>query len=481
MVCSFPNRNQTICLGTTIVSSTPFSMSSPTERFSQLSLGSMPPLTRLQSRMQEDEETDYDSDTDSGFDVDEESSMVTYPSNMTYSLHALDEHTRSHVINALSTDSTSKIVLRGCQSRGQDFIFELSELVEYTVRTGTANSQYAQPSCNCEQYRRGGPPCRHTLWLCDQITSQMLPYPEESLTLTPDGYSEQLGNACDQIPEFQFDVLADSLQCDLASQGQETIPSPRRVQTVREMLATLNETPVDEYRPDLFDPKKGKRVVKSGDLEQTIFRMLLRNHEFFSYFLSSMRNYDLLNPQFRRFRNRADAALAGLDEYAEHASEQGALGRKDVEWCARNLNDICLQILSAIFSTETRLDEYGMRAAARTLIHILREVVDRNKDIGPPSLPKDRRNLYFRLIGDKDRKFVLKVLENINPSAISHLMAHLVVIEEKILQFGVPPSYINKLRDIMSHVRSQSSSSGFATGSRKRTSQGQDRRAKRMK
>ncbi|KAI1504436.1 hypothetical protein F5X99DRAFT_40552 [Biscogniauxia marginata] len=459
-------------------------MSPPTERFSQLSLGSMPPTTRLQSRMQleEDEETDYDSDTESGFDVDEENAMVTYPSNMTYSLHALDEDSRQTVINALSTDSTSKIVLRGCQSRDHDFIFELSELVEYTVRTGTANSRYAQPSCNCEQARREGPPCRHTLWLCDQITSQMLPYPEESLTLTVDGYSEQLGNACDQIPEFQFDVLADSLQCDVASQGQETSPSPRRVQTVREILATLNETPVDEYRPDLFDPKKGKRVVKSGDLEQTIFRMLLRNHEFFSYFLSSMRNYDLLNHRFRRFRNRADAALAGLDEYTEDHSQQGALGRKDVEWCARNLNDICLQISSAIFSTETGLDVYDLRAAARTLIHVLGQVVDRNRDVGPASLAKDRRNLYFRLVGDKDRKFVLKVLENIQPSAVGHLTPHLVAIEEKILRFGAPPSYVNKLRDIISHVRShQRSSSGFATGSRKRTGQGQDRRAKRMK
>ncbi|CAJ2500992.1 Uu.00g038450.m01.CDS01 [Anthostomella pinea] len=451
----------------------------------------MSPTTRQQSRQQDVEDESYETDSDSGFDFDEDSGIAIFPSNMKYSLHALDSGTKETVIKAM--EPSSRLSLRACQARDQDFLFLISETVEYNVRAGQSNTQYAVPSCDCQQFERSAglqQPCRHTLWLCDQFTSQMRPHQVEPLTLMSNGYSAEADNVCNNIPDFHFDVLADSLGCDVSFAGQSAQPSPRRVQTVREILASLNEVPVERYRLDLKEPDKGPRAVKRGDLEQTIYRMLLRNKEFFSYFLASMRDYDLLNPRFRRFRDRADAALAGLDDYATDPSRWTAFGAKDVEWCARKLIEIEGQIKSMIFVTDSELPDYDHRAAARTLVHILKQVVLRKQDVGPENTQDNTRNLYQRLIGGETRlvggqarRFVIDLLGDIPNECVNHLVDELNEIERIILQDGAPPSYVERLRELISRLRNSKSgsASGSGSSSKKRPGQAPDRRSKRMK
>ncbi|KAH9902198.1 hypothetical protein F4778DRAFT_113599 [Xylariomycetidae sp. FL2044] len=444
-------------------------MSSPTEYvFAQLSLGSMPPTTRLQTRRQQEQDdsepepqpddSHSDSESEPGFEVDESTGVhVTLPSGIKCSLAHLHPQIRHNILTA-SQDTSSKLVLRRCQSRNDDYIFLVSELAEYTIRTGVRDSQWTTPSCSCERGERGEMPCRHTLWLFDRIASQIWDYQKRDITLVGDGYyasdPELDGKPFDFISDFHLDMLADSLHCDVVGQSDE--PNPRRVQTTREILACLNEVPVDEYRPDLFDnPRRGKRAVKKGDLEQTIFRMLISNDEFFHYFLSSMEEDEMVINRFRRLQHRADLALAGLRDYASNPAVHGQPGQKDVDWCARHLDVVAHQLYAAIVRTNRRLRDWELRAAGRTLVHILHRVVDHNTDVGPPTLgPRSQRNLYFRLVGDRDDNFVVKALFSIPPVAVSHLIDELATIEDKILRQGAPQSYVARLRACIDNLRS---------------------------
>ncbi|KAI2470014.1 hypothetical protein F4781DRAFT_430751 [Annulohypoxylon bovei var. microspora] len=447
-------------------------MSPPTERFKKLSLESMPPVTRLQSQRLQAEDSSSESETEPDFDFDDDGYM-TSPSNLRYSLDLLDEETRDNVTRAIEVPS--QFMLRGCQAGDQRCLFLVTEPVEYTIRTGTEQSGYGIPSCTCESGERGESPCRHILWLFDQITSQVLGVQRDPFILSQHGFPTELGNPYDAISDFHLDMLADSLHCDVINQS--AYPNPRRVQETREILASLNEVPIDEYRPDLFDnPRRGKKVIKRGDLEQTIFRMLLCNDDFFQYFLSSMRADELNKNRFRSLQHRADAALAGLREYAETPSLQTVARPKNVEWCAMHLAMVTHQIHSVIHNTDRPLETWELRAAARTAVHALEQVADHNQDIGPADLPKEKRNLFFRLIGDQDRNFAVDVLSSIPPQILGPWIDDLTAVQEKISDHGAPDSYTTRLGSLMSHLRSR-----WAAAGSKRTGQGQDRRAKRMK
>ncbi|OTB02123.1 hypothetical protein M426DRAFT_62868 [Hypoxylon sp. CI-4A] len=436
----------------------------------------MPPVTRLQSHRQQQQQQVDDSssksDPELDFDIDDDGYMVS-PSNLRYSLDLLDEETRDNVTRAVEVPP--QFVLRGCQAGDERCLFLITEPVEYTIRTGSDSSGYGIPSCTCESSERGESPCRHILWLFDQITSQILGVQRGPFILTQHGYPTGLGNPYDAISDFHLDMLADSLHCDVV--GQSADLNPRRVRETREILASLNEVPVDEYRPDLFNnPRKGKKVIKRGDLEQTIFRMLLCNDDFFQYFLSSMKADELNKNQFRSLQHRADAALAGLRQYADTSSLQDVARPKNVEWCAMHLSTVTRQIHAVIHNTNRPLESWELRAAARTSVHVLEQVAQHNVDVGPSDLPKEGRNLYYRLIGSVDNNFVVDVLSSIPPEFLGPWIDNLTPVLDAIDEHGAPISYTTRLRSLVTHLRSR----WAATGS-KRTSQELDRRAKRVK
>ncbi|KAI3329438.1 hypothetical protein HD806DRAFT_519591 [Xylariaceae sp. AK1471] len=459
----------------------------------------MPTSTGSQSRRREEDSADsaysaYESDIDASIDFDETSGMATFPSGMRYSIHGLDTGTREDVIKALST--SSKISLRGCSSREQSYVFLVSETIEYHVKTPYGGDSYG-PSCSCRQDERSAGlqhPCRHTLWLCDQLLSQLVPLPSDPYTWSIDGYTTKHGNVCDFISDFQFDVLADSLRCDIMA-GESGKPRPQRIHTAREVLATLSGASVEKYRPDLTGENAGKKVVKEGDLEETIFRMLLRNDSLLSYFLGSMRNHEPLNPRFRRFRDRADAALDAFDYYIKAPHSERTTLSKNPQWCYTTFKDISEQIKSIIKYSEKELDDFDHRAAANTLVYILEQVVSRNEDHDATLNRNDeghsegqandtrKFNLCKELIIESSHNYILDVLDELQLESMGHLLPDLTRIEQTIANTDIPRSYLAKLKGIISHLRGPSSRSGSepAEGSRKRTSQDNDRYPKRVK
>ncbi|KAI1112453.1 hypothetical protein F5Y14DRAFT_442568 [Nemania sp. NC0429] len=449
-----------------------------------------------QGRQTDSVESSYESDIDATIDFDETTGIATFPSGTRYSIHGLDAGTKDAVVKALST--SSKLALRGCASRGQSYVFLVSETIDYHVRTPYGTSTYDGPSCSCRQDETSAGlqhPCRHTLWLCDQILSQLVPLPRDPHTWQIDGYTTQHGNVCDFIADFHFDVLADGLRCDIMA-GEPLKPRRRRVRTAREILATLSGISVDTYRPDLVGETREKRVVKEGDLEETIFRMLLENDSLLTYFLTSMRKYAPLNPKFRRFRDRADAALDAYDSYIKASDIQKTEMSRIPQWCYNTFKDISAQIKAIIIHSERELDDFDCRAAATTLVYILDQVVSRNEDHdaardrndGHTDLqgqPNDagKTNLYRELVVESRNHFILDILEELPPPFVRHLLPDLTRIEQAIVNTDVPQSYLDKLKRIIAYLRRANSTSAFepAESSRKRTNQDTDRYAKRVK
>ncbi|KAI0460197.1 hypothetical protein F5B21DRAFT_510958 [Xylaria acuta] len=450
-----------------------------------------------QSRRREEgsAETAYESDIDTSIDFDETIGVATFLSGMRYSVHNLDPGTRDAVVKALNT--SSKLALRGCSPRERGYVFLISETIEYHVRAPYGGSgPYDSPSCSCRQDGMTvglQHPCRHTLWLCDQILSQLVPLPSDPYTWRLDGYTTKHGNVCDFIPDFQFDVLADSLRCEIMA-GEPSKPRPHRVRTAREILATLSGNSIEKHRPDLTGEIVGKRVVKEGDLEETIFRMLLANDSFLEYFLDSMRNHESLNPRFRRFRDRADAALKAFDDYTKASDPERAELSKNPQWCCKTFKDISEQIKSIIIHSERELDGFDRRAAASTLVYILDQVISRNEnddairnrdDSGSHSrgqIDDARRiNLFNELIVESSHNFILDILDELQPEYVNHLLPDLNRIEQAITHTNVPGSYLGKIGGIISRLRDTGSGSEPADNSRKRTSQDNDRYPKRVK
>ncbi|WYZ34427.1 hypothetical protein EsH8_I_000703 [Colletotrichum jinshuiense] len=496
----------------------------PVSKFRELSLGRMPPTTRSQAHRQSpdvtsdyDSSSDPDSDSDSSLIDDDDPSVVRSPSKLAYRVDRLSAEARLRVREAFK--DPPRLSLQHCRLRDDVYAFQMTELVPRSIRIGSASSPFATPRCSCrEQQKKNGPPCRHLFWLLDQLVRQTM-YdhdPTSPLTMTPDGFPEEIGDPFTDISAFHLDVLADGLHCDVFNLGseedsedsgsEEKRPNPHRVQEIREMLSAVvsSTTSPDDYRPDLFSdpPDTGKKPVKRHDLEGTIFRMLLANNDFFHYFLSQMRTTDPINDPFRKLSQRVDRVLLELDAYASSPSapaDSSIEGPRDVAWAARHITGVVGLIRTAIFKRDRPLEHWERTSAARTLVHILAAVVERNRDFvrgggslrgaatttgtGAETSRRDR-NIYLRLVGDRDEDFVLGVLNLLPPDAAAQFLHNLEVIQDQLGVNGAPASYVEKFRSLMARLRrAGGGASGSAGAGSKRHGQGQGhgRGSKRMK
>uniref|UniRef100_L2G0C4 Swim zinc finger family protein n=1 Tax=Colletotrichum fructicola (strain Nara gc5) TaxID=1213859 RepID=L2G0C4_COLFN len=497
-------------------------MSSPTavpvSKFRELSLTRMPPTTRSQAQRQvpqqqdDEDSSEYhdsssESESESGSSSDDamsedddddngegdEPDVVTSPSKLSYRLDRLSPEDRKRVRKTFK--KPPQLSLKLCLLHDNHY--------------GATDS-------------RDGLPCKHLIWLLDQVVKQTL-YdhdPSSPLTMTPGGFPEEIGDPYNDISAFHSDVLADGLhvfnpdfgtgddsddsdasdesdESDSSEEGDTSRPLdrpiPHRIQEVREMLSAISSSAPEDFRPDLLSSptsssrRSKKSPIKRRDLEATVFRMLLANDEFFHYFLSQMRSTDPVNDPFRKLSQRVDRVLHELDAFAagDPSRPASAEGPRDVAWAARHITGVV-----GLITRERPLEPWERSSAARALVRILAGVVERNRDFVPPglrtaasSVPRQDRNLFLRLVGDRDEGFVLNVLDLLPPDAAAPFLHTLEAIQDQLGVHGAPASYVEKFRSLMSRLRrraSVASSSTPATGS-KRQSQGPDRGSKRVK
>ncbi|KIL95059.1 hypothetical protein FAVG1_01991 [Fusarium avenaceum] len=456
-------------------------MSPPSSRFSRLSLTSMSPETRSRVRAQSFEEaeqphhdesssesetysnsSEYEDDS-SEYDQ-EEPSIIRSPTKLTYLVDHLPENTQSIVRDTFK--EPPKIALEKCRRIDDTYAFQMTELVTRSVRIRAPEDGTSKLSCSC---RDDGQPCEHLLWLLDQIVKQTM-YDNDlnkPLKMNSAGHAEELGDPFQSISKYRLDVLADGLHCHLVTPDSEydNEPDTFRAQEAREILSSVYDVDPNEFRPDIFGHiSLGKKTIKPDDLEQTIFRMLLDNHHFFNYFRSLSRPYGLIKDPFYKLTQRIDRVVRDFDAADPPSDSESP---RDVPWAASHILGCVRRMRQEIYAREKPLSAREALSAARSLTHILDLVVSRNKDQGSRSAPRVERNLYLRLIGDRDQDFILNVL-NLIPEAASQFLHNLEAILERIEIYGAPAGYVQRFRAMLRRLRTSSTGSGL-----KRSVQGQ--------
>jgi hypothetical protein len=417
----------------------------------------------------EDSSSDYDSysdiSDDDGDEDDELPAVVQSPSELSYAIDHLPEESQDAVRKVFSEPPA--IALQQCRLIDDTYAFQMTELVTQSVRIrASGDGSASQLTCSCGH---GGElePCSHLIWLMDRLAKQTLyDYdPKTPLTMTEDGFAQELGDPFTAISEHRLDVLSDSLHCPVvdpkAPSGGDDMTSCR-VQESRELLSAVYGVPPEEFRPDIFDnkissrPLCGKKVLKRNDLDYTVLRMLLDNHRFFNYFQSVSRPRDPINNLFRKLSQRVDRVLRVFDAYASDPSSAATSSIEqlpNVSWAAKHILGCTKLIKSCIYTRDRPLQPSEATSAARTLVHILSAVVSRNQDVDTGSATmRTENNLYRYLIGDRDTDFAIAEL-NLLPEAASQHLHNLEAIFDDIGRLGAPVSYFEKFKSLLSRLR----------------------------
>ncbi|KAK2590505.1 hypothetical protein QQS21_011808 [Conoideocrella luteorostrata] len=481
-------------------------MSVPVSRLSRLSLEEMPPMTRSSARAasratpvqaldhsnsSSDGESDYGNASD--YD-DDEPTTVKSPTRLLYNLDQLSEPRRVAVRDTFKEPPI--IALQRCRRIGNTYAFQMTELVTRSVRIRAPDGgDGASPrlSCSCEQEDRA--PCRHLVWLLDQLLKETLYHHDGSkpLRMTDHGYAEEMGDPFQNISDFHLDVLADGLHCQVVNPElySEDELDYHRVLEARELLASVYSKPPEEFRPDIFNhPVMDEDVLKNSDLDCTVFRMLLDNPHLFHYFLSLSRPSDPIDNVFRKLSQRVDRVLRELNALpfattvsspisGHHSSDStGQKVPRDIAWAARHLLGIVGLIRSSIYTRDRPLKSSEALSAVHTLVHILASVVDHNGRDTSTGVAHNDSSLYSRLIGDcREADFVIAEL-GLLPEAASHVVDRLEAISERIGPLGVPVAYMEKFNNLLRRLRTSSTSVGIK---RQLPQKENDREPKRMK
>ncbi|GAB1310076.1 SWIM-type domain-containing protein [Madurella fahalii] len=459
---------------------------SPTTGMSKLSLECGQPIRHDQSRMQslraspsmpEPEPRSDVSDWEADDDDDEQSDIVSSPTGFKYNISRLSPQTRQMVRGLFShtpAQEPPQISLELCGIRegdpsesGRLYAFQMHEVVPCSIRIGARNGgRFSTPRCECPDARyRHVRPCKHLIWLFDKISKHAL-YdhdPNSELTLTEFGFPEELGDPFDLISQIRLDILADGLHCDTSDLDRETpSPSRARMREAREMVAAvagIQPWETDDFRPDLEHSYNDTTLIRRGDLGATLFSLILASHSLAEWVRSQLSPSDAAVDPFRSIQRRVSRIIdeyslavrgpdiAAADDEQEDATEDSL----DVTWASTQIRNCVRKIENLVSRGPSPLCGWARSSAARSLVGILKAVVS-------------NRSLYMRLVGDHDTGFVYSALDMLADQ--SQFIEELEDIMESIGIYGAPPSYVAKMRGLISRMRSHNAEyTGTASGS----------------
>ena len=405
--------------------------------------------------------------------------IVSSPTGLHYNISQLSSKTQQVVrglFHQTFAPGPPQISLELCgikededEEDGMFYAFQMHEVVPCSVRIGSRKSKrFSTPKCECSDARyRNLRPCKHIIWLFDRISQQFLfdRDPESQLTLTEHGYPEELSDVFERISETRLDVLANSLHCDTADAGNDSAyPDSARVKEAREIVATLagiKPWELDRYRPDLDSVYDRNVVLRYGDLEATLFSLLLNSHSLSEWVRSQLRPSDPPIDPFRGIQQQVSRIISDLQQYStslrgESASSIRLQHRKtaedprDVAWAATQIQQSVRKIEKLISRGSAPLSEPLRASAARSLVGILKSVVNQNIDLYPGDTSDDR-NLYMRLVGNHDTGFVYSALELLVDQ--SQFIEELEDIMDQLGRYGAPATYVSNMRELMARMR----------------------------
>lgn len=425
------------------------------------------------------EPEDFDDSCASDFD-DDDSDTVQSPTRLTYRLDHLPERTKTAVREIFT--EPPKIAIEKCRRTEDTYAFQMTELVTRTVRIKSPASGPKRLMCSCNSDKPESEPCEHQYWLLDQLVKQTLYTHDQDkpLTMTPNGFAQEMGDPFQNLVGYHLDVLAQDLRCQHLQPEKATLGYSQathndenvigledsRLQDSRQLLSSIYGQRSEEFRPELFKEAidVGNDIIQPQDLDFSILRMLLDNSLFFQYFLSKTKANDAIHDPFIHLTRRIDMVLRDLDRYstsfylpatsppATPAPKTSSTETpQDVTWAAKHITGVIRIIKSYIYSQEDPIPLAEAACAARALVHILQEVVNRPQDCHPGA-NRHERNLYLRLIGDKDENFIIRELRLI-PGAASQYLDSLEAIVDEIKEHGAPVTYVGKFADLNESLR----------------------------
>ncbi|KAK4231807.1 hypothetical protein QBC38DRAFT_204944 [Podospora fimiseda] len=438
------------------------------------------------------EESEWDDDEDDE-DQDSNKHIVTSPTGLQYNISQLSHKTQQVVrglFNQTFAQGPPQISLELCGIKEEDdedssvfYAFQLHEVVPCSVRIGSRKSKrFSTPKCECLDARyRNLRPCKHLIWLFDRISKQTLfdHDPESELILTEAGYPAEMGDIFEQISQTRLDVLADSLHCDISDADSNSAPpSPSRVREARELVAALagvQSWELDGYRPDLSTDYDHNTLIRRGDLEATLFSLLLNSHSLAEWVRSELEPSDPAVDPFRNIQHQVSRIITELEAYSSalrdesasnihHHHGKDAEGPRNVPWAATQIQHRARKIEKLVSRGVSPLSEHARASAARALVGILKSVVNQNVDSHAGDTVDDR-NLYMRLIGNHDTGFVYSILELLVDQ--SQFVEELEGVMDLLGRYGAPTTYVSNMRNLiarMRHHKADDSSVSAASG-----------------
>jgi len=366
------------------------------------------------------------------------------------------------------------------------------------------SSDTALPRCSC-----GEKDCRHMLWLLEQLSLA-------GVDITGDTQLDYYG----QIASIGLDNICENLHWDLDEghesktltwqltkanhyirRGPQTRASiQKRIDEIRDILATLSDLPLDDYPTNLLDDFESfttDNIYVKNDLHATVSRLLILDESLFDKFKNIVPPNIRASDYFHKMERKAMNTFHRLDLYVESGPSDSSTIQHDVIWCAQKLVEI-VDAIGVNIKSRGPLNATARRAAAEALISILTEVViHRNTDAyqnkrfprrRPHGEPLRDQVLYQRLIGEPSPHsplgsfFVIEYLENL-PEA-RYFIVELEDIHKHLSGIGwgpAPREYREQLSGLITHLKGNLGSSS-SSSPMKRSGPSIDRKAnKRMK
>lgn len=461
---------------------------SPTTGMSRLSLEAVPPgRTSSQPKMQsqlrktvspqkpgeDSDESEWDEDEDTG-------NIVSSPTGLKYNITNLPRKTQRvvrEIFNQQVTATPPQISLELCGIKEDDseddgvfYAFQMHEVVPCSVRLGSRHSKrFSTPRCECPDARyRDERPCKHLIWLFDRISKEILfdHDPEDEFTLTEYGYAQELGDPFQQISKIRLDVLADSIHCDIAAPNCDTAPPSRaRMREAREMVAAvagIDRGELEHYRTDLETSYNNTTLIRRGDIEATLFSLLLASHSLTAWVRQELQPPEPVIDPFRALHQRALRVISELDAYSSSLQDPSTIqarriegkeaeGPRNVAWAATQIR-LCVRRIEKLVSRGANpLAAWERASAARALVGILKAVVHHNVESHGGST-QNERNLFMLLVGNQDTGFVFSALDMLVDQ--SQFIEELEDIMDFLGRFGAPASYASNMRGLITRMRS---------------------------
>lgn len=446
-------------------------MSFPTDKFSKLSLGTMP-TTRSQGLLSQ-------SGRDAAEDDNSESEMPEAPSRLIYDQRDLSPGAQERLMAAFE----GRFIVECCSEiddssdRGTYFAFQLAETKAHTVRIWAPGSEYSNVECsNCNEPQ----PCRHIFWLLDQINKHTLSDAQKrgSLTLSKRGYPAEVPEPFSRISKVGMETLAESAHWEFRPPPYTEPDRDAKAEEIKEIMAALSPSIADEYRPDIFDHlaviQSFETALAQQDLPALVAMSMMVNQDMFHHFRAIVSPSYCAADFFKKMGQKADDSLALMTEYLQSGSAVVTNETPDIPWCARTLINIVSVIRDKIL--RSTLSKPAKAEAGNTLVHILDEVVNRNInaysgaiwDRTPQrKLPDRDNNLFHRLIvaptRSADPPFIIHELNYLIDST-QHLVDHMEAIGEQMPKGGAPSTYTAKFRELLSRMKRDQSSGSKRPG-----------------